>query len=290
MATLRDIRRHIRAIRNIEQITRAMQMVAAAKMRRAQARVAQARPYATAMEQVVADVAKIGKEFKHPFLVPRDEGGGVLILVTSDRGLAGALNVNTMRAAHSYMLRTFGPRYQVVTLGRKGLDFARRMRLQIIHQEVGLVDHPGGPELEAAVAAAVTAYLEEGARQLVIAYPTFRNLLAQVPTIKVLAPVPPRADDEGPQTQGDFIYEPDAQAVLEHLMPAYVQAQVRHALMELQASFYSAQMVAMRNASTAAGDVIRDLSLTANKVRQANITRELMEIIGGAEALRAARR
>ncbi len=290
MATLRDIRRHIRAIRNIEQITRAMQMVAAAKMRRAQARVAAGRPYAVAMEEVVADVAKIGKEYRHPFLIPREEGPGVLILVTSDRGLAGSLNVNTLRAAHSHMLRNFGPRYQVVALGRKGLEFSRRMQLQVLHHRVGISDQVGPEELRPSVEAAVSAFLEGGAREVVLAYPRFRNLLSQVPTVKVLVPVPPRGEAEGPHTEGDYIYEPDARAVLERLMPAYVEAEVLHAVRELQASFYSAQMVAMRNASSAAGDVIRELSLTANKVRQAGITRELMEIIGGAEALQAARR
>lgn len=290
MATLRDIRRHIRAIRNIEQITRAMQMVAAAKMRRAQARVVAGRPYAVAMEQMVADVAKVGKEYRHPFLQGREEGPGVLILVTSDRGLAGALNVNVTRAAHSHMLRRFGPRYQAVVLGRKGLEFSHRMQLRVLDQRVGLPDQVGPEDVRPAVEAAVRAFLEDGAREVVLAYPTFRNLLSQVPTVKTLVPVPPRPPEEGPVTEGDYIYEPDARAVLERLMPAYVEAEVLHAVRELHASFYSAQMVAMRNASSSAGDVIRELSLTANKVRQAGITRELMEIIGGAEALQAARR
>ncbi len=290
MATLRDIRRHIRAIRNIEQITRAMQMVAAAKMRRAQARVAAGRPYALAMEEVVADIAKVGKEYRHPFLSKREEGPGVLILVTSDRGLAGSLNVNTLRAAHSYMLRHFGPRYQVVALGRKGVDFSRRMQLQMLHHRIGLPDQVSSEDIRPAVEEAVRAFLEGGAREVVLAFPAFRNLLTQVPTVKVLVPVPPRSSAEGPQTEGDYIYEPDARAVLERIMPAYLEAEVLHAVRELQASFFSAQMVAMRNASSAAGDVIRELSLTANKVRQAGITRELMEIIGGAEALHASQR
>ncbi len=290
MATLRDIRRHIKAIRSIEQITRAMQMVAAAKMRRAQARVAQARPYAIAMDQVARDVAKIGKEYHHPFLVPREEGQGLLILVTSDRGLAGSLNVNTMRAAHAFMLRRFGPRYQTVAIGRKAVEFASRMQVQLVHHRVGLPDRVQMAELRGSVESAVGAYLRGEVREIVLAYSQFKNLLTQLPTVQVLVPVAPAAADQGPQTQGDYIYEPDAQAVLERLMPAYLESQVLRAVLETQASFYSAQMVAMRNASSSAGDVIRELSLTANKVRQASITRELMEIIGGAEALQAARR
>lgn len=290
MATLRDIRRHIRAVRNIEQITRAMQMVAAAKMRRAQARVAEARPYAEALNEVVRDVAKIDKEYRHPFLVERDEGTGLLILVTSDRGLAGALNVNTMRAAHSYMLRRFGTRYQVVAIGRKGIEFAQRMQVNLVHHRQGLPDQLELGMLRPAVAEAVEAYISGEVREVVLAYSKFKNLLTQVPTVQQLVPVVPAGPDEGPMTDGDYYYEPDATAVLERLMPAYLESQVFHAVVENQASFYAAQMVAMQNASSSAGDVIRDLSLTANKVRQASITRELMEIIGGAEALQAARR
>lgn len=290
MATLRDIRRHIRAVRNIEQITRAMQMVAAAKMRRAQARVVAVRPYAHAMDEVARDVAKIGKEYHHPFLTPREEGRGLLILVTSDRGLAGSLNVNTMRAAHSHMLRTFGPGYEVVAIGRKGVEFAERMPVRLVHHRVGLPDRVAMEMLRPAVDRATKAYLDGDVRGIVLAYSRFKNLLTQVPTVQQLVPVPPAEADEGPRTEGDYIYEPDGQAVLERFMPTYLLSQVFHAVVESQASFYGAQMIAMQNASSSAGDVIRELSLTANKVRQAGITRELMEIIGGAEALQAARR
>ncbi|MGH7641550.1 MAG: ATP synthase F1 subunit gamma [Candidatus Dormibacteria bacterium] len=290
MATLRDIRRHIRSVRNIEQMTRAMQMVSAAKIRRAQARVEGARPYAQAMDEVARDVAKIGKEYHHPFTVPREEGGGLLILVTSDRGRVGALNVNTMRAAHALMRREFGPRYQVVAVGRKGLEFANRMQLEVVHHKQGLPDRVTPDELRPAVAAAVDAYLEGGVKEVYLAFARFRNLLSQVPVVRPLVPVPPAPEDEGPQTQGDYIYEPGAKEVLERFMPEYLLSQVFQAVLENQASEHSARMVAMRNASIKAGDVIKELSLTANKVRQASVTRELMEIIGGAEALQAARR
>jgi F-type H+-transporting ATPase subunit gamma len=290
LATLRDIRRHIRSVRNIEQMTRAMQMVSAAKIRRAQVRVEGARPYAVAMDEVARDVAKVGKEYRHPFILPREEGGGLLILVTSDRGRVGALNVNTIRAAHGQMRKQFGPRYQVVAIGRKGLEFANRMQLQLVHHQQGLPDRVIPEELRPAVEAAVEAYLEGGVREVYLAFARFRNLLSQVPVVRQLVPVPPAPEDEGPQTQGDYIYEPGAKEVLERFMPEYLLSQVYQAVLENQASEHSARMVAMRNASTKAGDVIKELSLTANKVRQANVTRELMEIIGGAEALKAARR
>ncbi|MGH7667835.1 MAG: ATP synthase F1 subunit gamma [Candidatus Dormibacteria bacterium] len=290
MATLRDIRRHIRSVRNIEQMTRAMQMVSAAKIRRAQVRVEGARDYALAMDEVARDVAKIAKGYRHPFIVPRESGGGLLILVTSDRGRVGALNVNTMRAAHAELRRRFGPRYQVVAIGRKGIEFAARMRLQVVHHKLGLPDRVTPEELRPAVEAAVGAYREGEVREVYLAFARFRNLLSQVPVVRQLVPVPPAEEAEGPRTQGDYIYEPDAQEVLERFMPEYLLSQLYQAVLENQASEHSARMVAMRNASTKAGDVIRELSLTANKVRQANVTRELMEIIGGAEALRAAQR
>lgn len=267
-----------------------MQMVSAAKIRRAQVRVEAARPYASAMDEVARDVAKIGKEFRHPFIVPRDEGTGLLILVTSDRGRVGALNVNTMRAAQSLMRQKFGPRYQVIPIGRKGLEFSRRMQLQVVHEKQGLPDRVAPDELRPAVEAAVEAYLNGGVREVYLAYARFRNLLSQIPTIRQLVPILPREEDEGPRTQGDYIYEPGGREVVERLMPEYLLSQVYQAVLENQSSEHSARMVAMRNASTKAGDVIKELSLTANKVRQANVTRELMEIIGGAEALNAARR
>ncbi|MGH7609358.1 MAG: ATP synthase F1 subunit gamma [Candidatus Dormibacteria bacterium] len=290
MATLRDIRRHIRAVRNIEQMTRAMQMVSAAKMRRAQVRVAQSRPYAEAIEEVAGDLAKTCKEFRSPFLVPRTEGPGLLVLITSDRGLAGALSTNTIRLAHSTMRRRFGPRYRVVALGRKGVEFANRNRLQLVHHRIGLPDRVALDDLRGSAEAVVRTYLEEDVAEVVLAYATYRNLLSQVATIRTLLPVPPAQPDQGPQTQGDYIYEPEADQVLDRFVPQYVEGQLLRAVLENQASEHSARMVAMRNASSSAGDVIRELSLTANKVRQAGITRELMEIVGGAEALAQARR
>ena len=145
-------------------------------------------------------------------------------------------------------------------------------------------------ELRPSVERATRAYLDQEVSGIVLAYSRFKNLLTQVPTVQQLVPVPPAEPDEGPRTEGDYIYEPDGEAVLERLMPTYLLSQVYHAVVENQASFYGAQMIAMQNASSSAGDVIRELSLTANKVRQAGITKELMEIIGGAEALQAARR
>ncbi|MGH7612159.1 MAG: F0F1 ATP synthase subunit gamma, partial [Candidatus Dormibacteria bacterium] len=169
-------------------------------------------------------------------------------------------------------------------------DFAARNRLELIHHKVALPDRVTAEDLRPTVEAVVRTFLERELREVVVAYATFRNLLSQVATVKTLLPVPKAGPDEGPQTQGDYIYEPEADKVLDRFIPQYLQGQILRAVLENQASEHSARMVAMRNASTSAGDVIRELSLTANKVRQANITRELMEIVGGAEALAQARR
>ena len=242
MATLRDIRRHIRSVRNIEQMTRAMQTVSAAKLRRAQTRVEGARPYALAMDQVARDVAKVGKEFRHPFMVAPEEGSGLLILITSDRGLAGALNINTIRAAHAQMRKDFGPRYQVVAIGRKAVGFATRLQLRMVHHIVAIPDRAEPEVIRPAVEAAVKGLPRRRrcSQAVVVAYAAFRNLLSQVPTVRQLVPVPPADADEGPQTEGDYIYEPDARDVLERFMPEYLMSQVYEALLENQASEHGA--------------------------------------------------
>ena len=295
MATLRDIRRRIRGVTSIQQITRAMQMVATAKMRRAQARVRAARPYAEEMGLVLATLTERAREYRHPFLAGSEGGAGLLVLITSDRGLCGALNVNTIRLAHREMVRRFGPGYQVVTVGRKGREFARRNRLQVVRDVSGLPDRPSPAEVQPASAAAIEVFLAGTVQHVLLAFAAYRSILAQEAVVTELIPVPPSsaADSEraARAAQGsDYLYEPDAQAVLDELLPRAIEGRVYQAVLENQASEWSARMVAMRSATDNADDLIRQLTLTANKVRQAAITRELMEIVGGAEALRAGAR
>jgi len=293
VATLRDIRRRIRGVTSTKQITRAMQMVATAKMRRAQARVRAARPYATEMAQVLATLRERAQEYRHPFLVPAEGTRGLLVLVTSDRGLCGALNVNTIRLAHREMLRRFGPGYQVVTVGRKGRDFARRNRLDIVLDVSPLPDRPGPAAVRPAARAAIDLFLAGTVQQVMLAFAAYRSTLVQEALVEPLIPVPPPAPGDAAARAGlgsDYIYEPDAQAVLDDLLPRAIESRVYQAVLENQASEWSARMVAMRSATDNADDLIRQLTLTANKVRQAAITRELMEIVSGAEALRAGAR
>ncbi len=265
-----------------------MQMVAAAKMRRAQARVQEARPYADGMRAVLATVSARVKEYRHPFLTAPERGDPVLLLVTTDRGLCGALNVNVIRAAHQHMRERYGSRYAVIAVGRKGREFAGRFGLPVLDAITGLPDRPTFAAVQPAAARAMGAFLDGRASSVTLAYAHYRNILRQVPQVVPLLPmVPPEASGPGPS--GDYIYEPDAQSVLDRLLPRWVETEVYRAVLENQASEQAAKMVAMRAATNNANDLIRELTLTANKVRQASITRELMEIVGGAEALKAGR-
>src|SRR5438067_1986056 len=289
MPAFRDIVRRIRAIKNTQKITKAMQVVAATKLRRAQAAVQATRPYSEKTIEVLQTTAALATEYRHPFLEQREGKRGVMILVTADRGLAGAVNTNTIRAAARYMNQNHPDQPRWVTLGRKGRDFMIRYRRDVIADASGLPDRPPLHTILPAVSVALQEYLEGRTDRVVLAYAKWISTMRQEAVVRTLVPVeiPERsADQKAPAA--DYIYEPDPEAVLDTLLPRYVETQVYQAVLENQASFYSAQMIAMQNATNAAGDFIRDLTLLMNKVRQATITTELMEIVGGAEALRSA--
>ncbi|TMF87312.1 MAG: ATP synthase F1 subunit gamma [Chloroflexi bacterium] len=289
MPSVRDLRGRIRAIKNTQKITKAMQVVAATKLRRAQAAVQATRPYSEKTIEVLQTTAALATEYRHPFLEQREGKRGVMILVTADRGLAGAVNTNTIRAAARYMNQNHPDQPRWVTLGRKGRDFMIRYRRDVIADASGLPDRPPLHTILPAVAVALQEYLEGRTDRVVLAYAKWISTMRQEAVVRTLVPVeiPERsADQKAPAA--DYIYEPDPEAVLDTLLPRYVETQVYQAVLENQASFYSAQMIAMQNATNAAGDFIRDLTLLMNKVRQATITTELMEIVGGAEALRSA--
>jgi len=289
LPSVRDLRGRIRAIKNTQKITKAMQVVAATKLRRAQAAVQATRPYSEKTIEVLQTTAALATEYRHPFLEQREGKRGVMILVTADRGLAGAVNTNTIRAAARYMNQNHPDQPRWVTLGRKGRDFMIRYRRDVIADASGLPDRPPLHTILPAVAVALLEYLEGRTDRVVLAYAKWISTMRQEAEVRTLVPVeiPERsADQKAPAA--DYIYEPDPEAVLDTLLPRYVETQVYQAVLENQASFYSAQMIAMQNATNAAGDFIRDLTLLMNKVRQATITTELMEIVGGAEALRSA--
>jgi F-type H+-transporting ATPase subunit gamma len=287
LPSLRDIRRRIQSVKNTQKITRALQVVAATKLRRAQQSVLAARPYAEKMVEVLQTTAERATEYRHPFLEQREGKRAVLILVTSERGLAGALNANTIRAATRYINEHDPERPRFVTIGRKGRDFLVRYRREVIADASGLPDlSPRLAQILPAVTVAMDEYRKGEADVVLLAYAKWISTLRQEPRVDTLVPVTiPAREGEHPPA-ADYIYEPEPEDVLEALLPRYVETQVYQAVLENLASFHSAQMIAMQNATSAAGDMIEGLTLTANKVRQASITTELVEIVSGAEALR----
>ena len=289
MPSYRDIARRIDSIKNTQKITKAMQVVAATRLRKAQAAVQATRPYADKMVEVLQTVGERATEYKHPFLVRREGHRAVMILVTTDKGLAGAINVNNIRTATRYMQENYPDQPRYVTLGRKGRDFLLRYRRDVMAEVSNLPDRPSQAQVLPAVAVALEEYTNGRTDAVLICYAKWVSTLRQVPTVRVLIPAEiPKREGERGGTEADYIYEPDPEAVLDGLLPRYVETQVFQAVLENKASEYSAKMIAMQNATNAAGDLITSLTLYANKVRQAGITTELMDIVSGAEAVSAA--
>ena len=287
MPSLRDIRGRIRSVQNTQKITKAQQVISATKIRKAQAAVQATRPYAEKTLEVLRTTAERATEYRHPFLEQREGKRVVVILVTSDRGLAGAFNSNILRASTRFVNESYPDHPRWVTLGRKGRDFLSRYRREILADASGLADRPPIHTILPAVTVALEEYLEGRADAVVLAYTRFVSMLRQEPVIRRLVPVEIPEQEEEAAAGADYIYEPGPEEVLDALLPRYVETQVYQAVLENQASEHSARMVAMQNATNAAGDLIKSLTLTMNKVRQAAITTELMEIVSGAEALRS---
>ena len=290
MPAFRDIVRRIDSIRNTQKITKAMQVVAATRLRRAQAAVQATRPYSEKMLEVLQTTAERATEYKHPFLVRREGKRAVMILVTTDKGLCGAINVNNIRAATRYMTEHHAEGQQYVTIGRKGRDSLLRFRRQVIAEVSGVSDRPTVVEIMPAITVALEEYTKGNTDAVILCYSKWISTMKQEPVVQVLIPaeIPHREKAEGKAgPSADYIYEPDPESVLDGLLPRYVETQVFQAVLENKASEYSAKMIAMQNATNAAGDLIDALTLYANKVRQAGITTELMEIVSGAEAMRA---
>jgi F-type H+-transporting ATPase subunit gamma len=282
VATAREIRRRIRAVRNIAKITKAMQMVAAARMRRAQSRVLEARPYADALSTVLADLATGARNSAHPLLAQRDPARVVVIEVTPDRGLCGSLLGNVHRRV-SRTLREERGQKRMVAVGRKARDFARRTQTPLLGEFIGLVDGPMLGDIEPVARLVMDAYIEERVDRVLLAYTRFVSTLTQQAVIEQLLPVVPPTQD-GPQAS-THEYEPDEETVLAELLPRYVEVRLFQAVLESQASEQSARMVAMRNATENANERADEYTLDLNKARQAGITREIAEIAAGAAAL-----
>jgi len=282
VASQRDIRRRIQSSRNIKQITRAMQFVAASKLKRAQDATLQSRPYAQKLEEVLADLATVLGGEDHPLLVRREGGRRLIVLITTDRGLAGALNTNTIRFAAGEITGTPGD-LSVVTVGRKGRDAMRRARVPLEAHFEGYGERPTFADVLPLARLITDDYLAGKWNRIDIVYSRFISTLTQRPTMDELLPITPDEDTAGiPGNQ--FIFEPDPGTVLERLLPRYVATRLFQAVLESKASEESSRMVAMKNATENAEELIEDLTLAYNKVRQSNITREMIEIASGAQA------
>src|SRR5258706_10784185 len=293
MASTREIRRRIRSIKNTAQITKAMQMVASSKMRRAQDRVQQARPYAEQIRALVSRLANAAGE---------DIGEGVellkqrpvhnigIVMITPDRGLSGALPSNINRKAASSALELQNsladqgrrPGVNFVAVGRKGRDFVIRTQQPLLAEFTNYGDRPGLSDASAIAQVAVDAFQKGEVDAVYLVYARFVNTVTQQPTSVQLLPVQPPAKEENEEQKTvEYIYEPDARTIFEALLPRYVDVQVYQALLETVASFYSDQMVAMIHATGSAQDLVQDLTLTYNKARQAAITMQILEVVAG---------
>ena len=286
MASPREIRRRIRSVSNMSQITRAMEMVSAAKLRRAQQRVLASRPYSERLQGVIADLSAINTDPENaaafPLLEEREVRHSAVILITPDRGLTGALNSNIIRRASRYVLSEAGVPVEIIAAGKKGLDFMVRTRQDVVAEFVGIGDQVELAEIGPIARVALADFTSGKVDAVYVVFARFVNTLTQVPEVRQILPIQKPAEVG---TYGDYIFEPSPQAVLESLLPRFVEIQIYQAMLESIASEHSARMVAMRNASQNAKDLVSDLTLSLNKARQAQITREVSEIAAGANAL-----
>lgn len=287
MAGGKEIRNKIKSVENTRKITKAMEMVAASKMRKAQERMRQSRPYGEKIRRVAANLSHAITEYQHPFLIKRDGAKKVgLIVVSSDKGLCGGLNSNVLRVVLHKMKEwdESGVAVQATAIGNKGLGFMQRAGVEVVSQVIGLGDTPHLEKLIGPVKVQLDAFNEGKIDRLYIAYNRFVNTMKQEPVVEQLLPL---SDDAvgSESTRWDYVYEPDAKSVIDELLVRYVEALIYQSVAENMASEQSARMVAMKAASDNAKTVIGELKLVYNKTRQAAITKELSEIVSGAAAV-----
>jgi F-type H+-transporting ATPase subunit gamma len=296
MPSLQDLRRRVRAVKNMRQITKAMKMVAAARLRRAQERVVAARPYTAKFMQVLGDAARRAPDYKDPLLVGHDREANrverlLLVLVTADKGLCGGFNTNLIKAANDFLRRNSGSEVEMVLVGRKGYDVFRRRKVKIRREHLGIT---GAGKVKASDASEIGEALvadflseENPVDRVYLLYGEFKSAITQRPVVEQLLPIARLDEIENAKSETlvDYVYEQPAEVIFGELLPKLIENQLYHALLESVASELGARMAAMDSATKNAGEVIDKLTLTMNRVRQAKITREIIEVVSGAEAL-----
>jgi len=288
MATLRDIQRRIRSVQSTQKITRAMKLVAAAKLRRAQERILSARPYANKMAELLSHLVSGAEDSGHPLLEQREGPRRQIVIITADRGLAGAFSSNVIRRASELLRESSSAEITLVVVGRKARDFFRRRTYTIGRDMIGFWDRLAYTHACELADYFMKQFLDNEVDEVILLYNEFRSVVVQRPVRVQLLPIPhAETGGEGtPVEQVDYIYEPSAEAILGDLLPRHVRMQVWRALMESAAGEQGARMTAMEAATKNAKDIINVLSIQYNKARQEKITKELLDIVGGAEALK----
>lgn len=292
MPTLRDIRKRLKAIQSTKKITAAMKMVAAAKLRKVQDRMLNFRPYAMRMQTVLSDLAKVAEREVHPLLVLRPRKTVEVIVLTSDKGLCGAFNANILRTSARYIetLKNEGIAISLSIIGRKSRDYFRRRNVPMRKIWIGLSGRITYSNAQEIANDLVESYSSETIDEVVLIYNEFKSLIAQKITMMRLLPIGTIDKEEGetkePFVFGDYMYEPSRAAIFERLLPKHIEVQIYKALLESSAAEEAARMTAMENATKNCSELITKVTLLANKVRQASITKELMDIVGGVEALK----
>jgi F-type H+-transporting ATPase subunit gamma len=289
MATIRQVRQRIKVTKSIQQITKAMKMIAAARLKRAQDRVQAARPYATIMREMMTSLARaVGAEVQHPLLAVRTPRNIGFLIITADRGLAGSYNSAMLRRAVEMLHGYDRERLKLYVVGRKGIQFLRRRGYNVVEEYILPSAGPGIAEARAITGVVRTAFETEQIDELYLLYTRFYTAMTQKPTDVQLLPIqrPEAETDAAAGETEDYIFEPSADQLLRALLPRYLEGQVYQALLESTASEHGARMTAMTSATDNASKMITELTLQLNRARQAGITREISEIVGGAEALK----
>ena len=290
MASLLDMRRRIKSVKNTQQITKAMKMVAAAKLKRSQDRVTAARPFASKMSEVLGQLsAKVAGEISHPLLDERGDQKYLIVLISGDKGLAGAFNANVIKATETFLKENADKANSMIAVGRKGRDFFRRRNVEIAEEYIGLtgtgrVNYADAAQIAHKIIATFTE--DTSIDKVFVAFTEFKTVLTQKPVIQQLLPIPRTAESGEAETgaQAEYIYEQPAAEIFGKLLPKQIETQIYRGMIESVASFFGSQMTAMDSASKNAGELIDTLTLNMNRIRQAAITKEIIDVVRGAAA------